>query len=105
MDNVDNNKVKNHDLPQVNLNAFADTEKYSLEIKTKEKEHPDDAKLRRFKDKGLFIATLASISVAFCTCIGFLILNHDSQYTGIALNGVIGLTMALTGYYVRGKTN
>ena len=105
MDSTDNNKINNHGLPQINLNAFADTERYSVEIKSKEKEHPNDAKLRRFKDKGLFIATLVSISVAFCTCIGFLILRHDSPYTGIALNGVIGLTMALTGYYVRGKTN
>ncbi len=102
---MDSDKVGHHGLPQVNLNAFADTEKYSVEIRGKEKEHPDDAKLRRFKDKGLFIATLLSISVSFCTFICFLILKHDSQYTGIALNGIIGLTMALTGYYVRGKTN
>lgn len=68
-------------------------------------EHPEDGKLRRFKDKWLFIATLISIAVVLGVCISFLVLQPDSTYTGIALNGVIGLTMALAGYYVRGKTN
>lgn len=31
-------------------------------------------------------------------------IKSKSKYTGIALNGVIGLAMALAGYYVRGKT-
>lgn len=72
-----------------------------LDIKAESKkptEDPHDAKLRRFKDQWLFIATV------FGTCIGFLLLKQDSQYTGIALNGIIGLAMALAGYYVRGKT-
>ncbi len=68
-------------------------------------EHPEDGKLRRFKDKWLFITTLISIAVVLGVCISFLILKPDSIYTGVALNGVIGLTMALAGYYVRGKTN
>jgi hypothetical protein len=79
-----------------------------LDIKAESKkpsEDPHDAKLRRFKDKWLFIATLIAIAIVFGTCIGFLLLKQDSPYTGIALNGVIGLAMALAGYYVRGKTN
>ena len=74
-----------------------------LDIKAESKkpsEDPHDAKLRRFKDKWLFIATLIGIAIVFGTCIGFLLLKQDSQYT---LNGVIGLALALAGYYVRGK--
>ncbi len=68
-------------------------------------EHPEDGKLRRFKDKWLFIATLISMTVVLCVCISFIIIKPDSTYTGVALNGVIGLTMALAGYYVRGKAS
>lgn len=79
-------------------------EAIDVKAQSKTNEHPDDAKLRRFKDKWLFIATLISIAIVFSTCIAFLLLKQDSPHTGIALNGVIGLTMALAGYYVRGKT-
>ncbi len=68
-------------------------------------EDPEDGKLRRFKDKWLFIATLLALAMVFSVCISFLIFKSDTVYTGIALNGVIGLAMALAGYYVRGKTN
>ncbi len=68
-------------------------------------EDPEDGRLRRFKEKWLFIATLIAIAIVFGVCIGFLALKQDSPYTGIALNGVIGLAMALVGYYVRGKTH
>ena len=68
-------------------------------------EDPADAKLRRFKDRWLFVATLIALAMVFGVCIGFLTLKPDSAYTGIALNGVIGLAMALAGYYVRGKTS
>jgi hypothetical protein len=68
-------------------------------------EDPEDAKLRRFKERWLFMATLVAIATVFIVCINFLILKQNSPYTGIALNGVIGLAMALAGYYVRGKTH
>lgn len=60
-----------------------------------------DASLRRFKEKWLFIATLIAVAIVFGVCI-FVVLKAESVYTGIALNGIIGLTMALAGYYVRG---
>jgi len=75
-----------------------------LKAESKKIENHEDAILRRFKEKWLFISTLIALVVAFCTCIGFL-LKPDSPYSGIALNGVIGLTMALAGYYVRGKVH
>ena len=99
-----NNKKSTQGLPQVDLAAFANTEKFRLKIESKEHEDPNDAKLRRFKDKWLFIATLIAIGIVFAACIGFLLLKQDSPYTGVALNGVIGLAMALAGYYVRGKS-
>lgn len=104
MDSSELNKSKSDQPQVVDLNAFADTEKYTVEIKSREKEHPEDARLRRFKDRWLFIATLIAIAIVFSIC-GFLILlKQNSPYAGIALNGVIGLAMALAGYYVRGKT-
>lgn len=74
-----------------------------IHIKSKNKEELEDAKLRRFKDKWLFIATIIAIAVVFIVCLSLMILKPDSS--GIALNGIIGLTMALAGYYVRGKSN
>ncbi|OGT42003.1 MAG: hypothetical protein A3F42_04370 [Gammaproteobacteria bacterium RIFCSPHIGHO2_12_FULL_37_34] len=73
-----------------------------VHIKSKNKEEPEDAKLRRFKDKWLFIATIAAICIVFIVCIALMILQPN--FAGIALNGIIGLTMALAGYYVRGKS-
>ncbi len=74
-----------------------------VHIKSKDREEPEDAKLRRFKDKWLFIATIIAIAIVFIVCLALMILKSDSS--GVALNGIIGLTMALAGYYVRGKSN
>lgn len=84
-----------------NLEEIADH--LDVHIKSKLKEDPIDAKLRRFKEKWLFIATLIALAIVFFACIAFMVLKPESAYTGIALNGIIGLTMALAGYYVRGK--
>lgn len=70
-----------------------------VKAQSKTNEHPEDARFHRFKDKWLFIATLIAIAIVFGACIGFLLLKQDSPYTGIALNDVIGLAMALAGYY------
>lgn len=101
MSGVDNNN--NAPFPKVDLNAFADSEHFDLHISSRGKETLEDAKLRRFKDKWLFIATLLAIACVFVICIVFFLLVKNSPHTGIALNGVIGLGMALSGYYVRGK--
>lgn len=76
-----------------------------LKAESKKIEDHEDAKLRRFKKKWLFISTLIALVIVFGICIIFLILKPDSPYMGIALNGVIGLTMALAAYYVRGITH
>lgn len=65
-------------------------------------EDPQDAKLRRFKEKWLFITTLVALAIVFGVCIFIIVLKPT--HMGIALNGIIGLTMGLAGYYVRGKT-
>ena len=74
-----------------------------INIKSKQIESDEDAKLRRFKDKNLFIASLIVLALVFIICIVFLIFNKNSVYEGIALNGVIGLALGLVGYYVRGN--
>ncbi len=85
-----------------NIKEFLNQFNFTAEFKNIE--NHEDAKLRRFKDKWLFITTLISLGLMFMTCIGFLLLKKDSVYAGAALNGIIGLTIALCGYYVRGKT-
>ncbi len=90
-------------MTDVNLN---DVEKhFDVTITPKKSEDPEDAKIRRFKDKWLFIAMLVAFAIMFMACIYILVFVSNSPYTGTALNGIIGLTMALAGYYVRGKTN
>jgi hypothetical protein len=85
-----------------NLKDFLNQFNFTAEFKNLEAH--EDARLRRFKDKWLFIMTLIALGLMFFTCIAFLLLKNDSSYTGTALNGIIGLTIALCGYYVRGKT-
>lgn len=86
-----------------NFNLQEIAKHLDVHIKSKFKETLPDAKLRRFKEKWLFIATLVALTIVFSVCIAFLALRPESAYTGIALNGIIGLAMALAGYYVRGK--
>jgi hypothetical protein len=69
-------------------------------VQSKSNESEDDAKLRRFREKWLFISTLISIGIMYLCCSYFILF---SSYPEIALNGIMGLTMALIGYYVRGK--
>lgn len=85
------------------LNDWINHPDVHITINKNSQEPQEDANLRRFKDKWLFIATLISFAIMFCICIGFLILEPNSSYIGIVLNGIIGLTLALAGYYVRGK--
>jgi hypothetical protein len=70
-------------------------------------EKAEDAKLRRFKERWLFITTLFVVMGMFVVCGAFVFLtfNDNSEYTGIALNGVIAIALALAGYYVRGKSS
>jgi hypothetical protein len=77
---------------------------FDLSLIPKKNEDPEDAKIRRFKDKWLFISMLLAFGVMFAVCIYILVFIPNSPHTGTALNGIIGLTMALAGYYVRGKT-
>lgn len=78
---------------------------FNISIYSKKPEDPEDAALRRFKDRILFIATMIAFAIMYAVCILFMTLQPNSQYIGGALNGVTGLTLALAGYYVRGKTH
>lgn len=73
-----------------------------VKAQSKKNENQEDAQLRRFKEKWLFLITVSLIPVIIIFCIGFIIVKPDSSYSGIAMNGSIGLVMALSGYYVRG---
>jgi len=88
-----------------NIDLEKVAEHFHITIEPKKNEDPADANLRRFKDKWLFIATLIAVMLMFAICLFLLITKPNSPYSGTALNGVIGLTMALAGYYVRGRTH
>jgi len=66
-------------------------------------EDPEDAKLRRFKDKGLFLATMSAVAILFSVSIWVVIFQNDSPKGTLAMNSLVALTTALIAYYVRGK--
>lgn len=96
---------ENNSLPKAALDAFAETKNLRIKIESVHDEHEDDASLRRFKDKWLFLITLLLILGAFIGLVLFVVLRPDSPQAGIAINSGMGLVMALAGYYVRGKNN
>lgn len=90
-----------------NLSDWVNHPDILVTITKSPQEKAEDAKLRRFKDKWLFIVTQLMIIAVFIVCAVFTFLSFrtNSPYTGIALNGVIGIGLAIAGYYVRGRTN
>lgn len=76
----------------------------SVKIETKAEECLEDASLRRFKDKVLFLTTIGGLGCMYIACAYVLFTNSGTPMATIALNGVIALTSALAGYYVRGKS-
>lgn len=78
---------------------------FHVKAESKINEDPNDATLRRFKEKWLFIITQLLLISVFVICIifTFITFKNNSPYTGIALNGVIGIGLAMAGYYVRGR--
>lgn len=95
----------NNSFPKAALDAFAETGNFRIKIESIHNEHQEDALLRRFKDKWLFLVTLFIILVAFIGLVLFIAFQHDSPQIGIAISSGMGLVMALAGYYVRGKNN
>ncbi|MGC1181379.1 hypothetical protein [Legionella sp.] len=93
----------NNSFPKAALDAFAETKNLRIKIESIHDEQQDDALLRRFKDKWLFLVTLFLILGAFIGLVSFVVFRPDSPQAGIAINSGMGLVMALAGYYVRGK--
>lgn len=91
----------NNSFPKAALDAFAETGNLRIKIESIHDEHQDDALLRRFKDKWLFLVTL----FALIGLVLFIAFHSDSPHIGIAMSSGMGLVMALAGYYVRGKNN
>lgn len=95
----------NNSLPKAALDAFAETKNLRIKIESVDDEHQDDALLRRFKDKWLFLVTLLLILGLFIGLTLFVVFRPDSPQASLAINSGAGLVMALAGYYVRGKSN
>ncbi|MBA2710470.1 MAG: hypothetical protein H0U57_07765 [Tatlockia sp.] len=93
----------NNSFPKATLDAFAEKGNLRIKIESIHDEHEDDALLRRFKDKWLFLVTLFLIIAAFTGLVFFIALRPNSPQIGIAMSSGMGLVMALAGYYVRGK--
>lgn len=82
-------------------------EHYDLLLSSRKKEDENDAKLRRFKDRYLFLATVILLCLGFSVCalIALLTFKNNPQLSSTALNGVIGIGLGMAGYYVKGKNN
>lgn len=91
------------DAENLNLNSLISQQKYQIKINSENFEDPNDADLRRFKDKWLFIVTMILIMFSFIGWFMFIALNPDSRYLGNVINAGFGLLMALVGYYVGTK--
>ena len=98
-------QADNNIFPKAALDAFAETKNLRIKIESIHDEHQDDALLRRFKDKWLFLITLFLILGAFIGLVLFVILRPDSPQIGMVISSGMSLVMALAGYYVGGKNN
>lgn len=85
------------------LNHWINHPDVTISINKNQQESDEDGDLRRTKELWLFIISISVFCIVLLFCIGFIIFNPNSSYTGIALNGIIGLSLGLIGYYVRGK--
>jgi hypothetical protein len=70
-------------------------------IKKSKTENSEDAKLRRFKEKYVFMIGLAVICVFFLICVYFV---FQSPSNSIAMSSAFGIVMGFSGYILRGKT-
>ncbi len=68
----------NDSFPKAALDAFAETGNLRIKIESVHDEHQDDALLRRFKDKWLFLVTLFLIIGAFIGLVLFVVFYPDS---------------------------
>lgn len=80
-------------------------EHFEVKAQSRINEHEDDAKLRRFKDKWLFMVTMLVILFSFSGWLLFIAFRPDSPHLALVLNGGFGLVMGLCGYYVRARTS
>lgn len=85
------------------LAAYAASDQFDFEFKSRRKEHPEDANLRRRKEWWFFLIIILAITTSLLACVVYLFLNPASEYSGTALNGVVGITIALIGYYAGAK--
>ncbi|KTC78732.1 hypothetical protein [Legionella cincinnatiensis] len=92
-------------VPQVDLGSFADSENYNVKIESVKREHPSDARNRRFKEMSLFIVALLMVSAIFILCM-YVICTHSSNDSEKkwATTIVSGIISALLGYMV-GKSS
>lgn len=74
-----------------------------IQAVSKKVENHEDACLRRFREKWLFIATLLALGVVFLIGLYCAIFDRNSPQSPIAINGMIALATGLAGYFVRGK--
>jgi uncharacterized membrane protein HdeD (DUF308 family) len=89
----------------MHLGSFADSENYNVKIESVKREHPSDARNRRFKDMALFIVALVMVLAIFVFCM-YVICNHgsndnDKKWATTIVSGIIS---ALLGYMVGKST-
>jgi hypothetical protein len=75
---------------------------FKFQLGSEEFEHPEDAKLRRFKDKTIFIMSVLVVSSAFIYC-SWRLIKSPEQGWPLAINSSI--ISGLLGYLVGKKVN
>jgi hypothetical protein len=83
------------------LNEWVNHPDTHVQISKIPQENLDDAKLRRFKEKILFIAGLNTICCVFLISIWFI---FKDPHNTVAMNSAFGIATGFAGYIMRGKT-
>lgn len=76
---------------------------FDVKAQTKHTEDPEEGKHRRKKDMLLLYLLTSGIIITYLICAFAILFKGTTPLASVALNGVIGLTSAMAGYYVRGQ--
>lgn len=87
----------------MNLNEFTELFSHSevgFAISKQKPENPDDAKLRRFKEKWTFVTGCGALVILFLTCVYLAVTSTNNQ---LAINTAFSIASGFAGYMLRGK--
>lgn len=86
---------------QISLNNIENN--YQVSITSKTREDPEEGSHRRHKEICLLYLFIFGAVIAYLGCVLVIVFKTNNELSSVGLNGIIGLTSALAGYYVRGR--